>query len=74
MNREKILKQCCTDKCNWKNTKAFEPSVEDCPCFPCHKMHFGFNTGNRDEETGGAMCAVKTRPEPLIEDILSNLI
>lgn len=59
---------------HWKNTIAFEPSVEDCPCFPCHKMHFGFNTCNRDEETGGAMCAVKTRPEPLIEDILRNLI
>jgi len=59
---------------HWKNAKAFGPSEEDCPCFPCHKMHFGFDNCNRDEETGGAMCAVKTRPEEIIEDILSNLI
>jgi len=55
----------------WKNTTAFEP--EDCPCFPCHKLHFGFSTCNRDSETGGAKCASNIKPDRVVTDILRNL-
>ena len=58
---------------HWKNTTALGP--EDYPdyCFPCHKMHYGFSTCNRDKETGGAMCAAKINPQNVVEDILRNL-
>ena len=58
---------------HWKNTTALGP--EDYPdyCFPCHKMHYGFSTCNRDKETGGAMCAAKINPKNVVEDILRNI-
>ena len=58
---------------HWKNTTSLGP--EDYPdyCFPCHKMHYGFSTCNRDKETGGAMCAAKINPKNVVEDILRNL-
>lgn len=56
---------------HWLNTTAFEP--EDCPCFPCHKLHFGFSTCNRDEESGGALCATNIKPERVVTDILRNI-
>jgi len=58
---------------HWRNTTSLGP--EDYPdyCFPCHKMHYGFSTCNRDKETGGAMCAAKINPKNVVEDILRNL-
>jgi len=56
---------------HWINTTAFEP--EDCPCFPCHKLHFGFETCNRDLRTGGALCAANIHPEGVYNDIVRHL-
>tara|TARA_R110000824_G_scaffold220380_4_gene407536 strand:+ start:583 stop:1656 length:1074 start_codon:yes stop_codon:yes gene_type:complete len=56
---------------HWINTTSFEP--EDCPCYPCHKLHFGFSTCNRDETTGGALCASNIDPRKVVSDILRNL-
>ena len=58
---------------HWKNTTTMEPDVYENFCFPCHKMHYGFDTCNRDEETGGAMCAVHIKPENVANAILDNL-
>jgi ADP-heptose:LPS heptosyltransferase len=58
---------------HWKNTTTMEPDVYENFCFPCHKMHYGFDTCNRDEETGGAMCAVHIKPENVAKAILDNL-
>jgi ADP-heptose:LPS heptosyltransferase len=57
----------------WKNTTTLEPDLYENFCFPCHKMHYGFDTCNRDEETGGAMCAVHIKPEKVADAILENL-
>lgn len=46
---------------HWVNTSAIEP--EGVECFPCHKMHYGFATCNRDAETGASMCAAKLHPD-----------
>lgn len=51
---------------HWVNTTALSADVD---CYPCHKMHYGFATCNRDEETGGAMCAVKIPPQKVVEAI-----
>lgn len=56
---------------HWKNTTSMEP--ENCPCFPCHKMHFSFSTCNRDSKTGGALCAANIGHEGVVRDILGNL-
>ena len=58
---------------HWKNTTSLEPDYYDNFCFPCHKMHYGFDTCNRDNETGGAMCAAKIKPTDIYKDILKNL-
>jgi ADP-heptose:LPS heptosyltransferase len=58
---------------HWKNTTALGPDDYPDYCFPCHKMHYGFSTCNRDKETGGAMCAAKIKPQNVVEDILRNL-
>lgn len=39
---------------HWVNTIAVEP--EHTHCYPCHKMHYGFDHCNRHEETGTALC------------------
>jgi ADP-heptose:LPS heptosyltransferase len=56
---------------HWSNTTSFTP--DNCPCYPCHKMHFGFSTCNRDEETGGALCASNIDPRIVVSDIMRNL-
>lgn len=39
---------------HWANTIALEP--QNTPCFPCHRMHYGFEHCVRDEPTGVAKC------------------
>jgi len=56
---------------HWKNTTSFEPF--DAECYPCHKLHHGFDTCNRDEETGGALCAAKIPVGKVFMDIAKNL-
>ena len=58
---------------HWKNTTTMEPDVYENFCFPCHKMHYGFDTCYREEETGGAMCAVHIKPDSVAKAILENL-
>lgn len=48
---------------HWLNTYQAVP--EDCECYPCHKIHYGFDTCERDEETGTSKCAASINPELL---------
>ena len=58
---------------HWNNTTTLEPEYYEDFCFPCHKLHYGFNTCHRDDATGGAMCASNIKPETIVSDILGNL-
>ena len=58
---------------HWENTTSLAPDYYDNFCFPCHKMHYGFNTCSRDENTGGAMCAANIKPNDICKDIMKNL-
>ena len=49
---------------HWTNTTSLYPN--NVSCYPCHMMHFGFKSCNRDNETGGAMCAAKINPEDVV--------
>lgn len=51
---------------HWVNTTAVK---SDADCYPCHKMHYGFATCNRHEETGGAMCAARLDPKNVVDAI-----
>jgi ADP-heptose:LPS heptosyltransferase len=44
---------------HWKQTAQIEPTTD---CYPCHQLHFGFDTCQRDEETGTAKCAASIDP------------
>tara|TARA_Y100001951_G_scaffold20460_1_gene15498 strand:+ start:358 stop:1443 length:1086 start_codon:yes stop_codon:yes gene_type:complete len=58
---------------HWNNTTTLEPDYYPGFCYPCHKMHYGFKTCNRDEDTGGSMCAANIKPEAVVSDILENI-
>jgi ADP-heptose:LPS heptosyltransferase len=45
---------------HWKNTQALVP--EDCPCHPCHRLHYSSEFCVIDDYTGAADCAVKIGP------------
>ena len=51
----------------WVNTTSIVPDGVE--CYPCHKIHFGFSTCNRDDDTGGAMCAAKIDPDTVVKAI-----
>lgn len=52
---------------HWKNTVALEP--ENCPCYPCHMMHYNWNHCHRVEETAAALCASNVTPERIFKEI-----
>jgi len=42
-------------------------------CYPCHKIHYGWATCNRDKETGGAMCQASIDPAKVYKAIAENI-
>jgi ADP-heptose:LPS heptosyltransferase len=56
---------------SWANTSVMTP--KDTDCYPCHKMHYGWATCNRDKKTGGAMCAANISPDDVYNEIVSAL-
>lgn len=55
----------------WVNTVTMEP--DGCHCYPCLTLHYGWSTCNRDEETGGALCASRINPDKVLNAILEAL-
>jgi hypothetical protein len=56
---------------HWRNAVAIEPV--DTPCFPCHKLHYGWETCNRVESTKAAMCASNIAPERVFKAVAAAL-
>jgi len=56
---------------NWINTTIALPIGT--PCYPCHILHRGFDICNRDEITGGAVCAANTPVEGIFEVICEEV-
>ncbi len=66
---------------DWVNTTALEP--QNTPCYPCHKMHYGFETCAEgfipDEDKPGEMirvgslCQVNITPDQMWAAILPHL-
>jgi len=55
---------------SWKNTEVLTP--HGCDCYPCHKMHYGWSSCNRDAVTGGAVCAAGISPERVYSAIIQK--
>jgi predicted SAM-dependent methyltransferase/ADP-heptose:LPS heptosyltransferase len=59
---------------HWQHTQALAPV--DCPCYPCHRLHYN-NSIYCDihEESGAARCAVNIGPERIygaVEKVYNN--
>ncbi len=46
---------------HWKNTNALTP--ENCPCYPCHMLHYNWEFCVKVKETQAALCASNIKPE-----------
>lgn len=50
---------------DWPNTIALEPVST--ACYPCHRLHYGWEHCSRDKDTGAAACAADIHPRRVIE-------
>lgn len=47
---------------HWHNTIVLEPSVD---CWPCHQMHYNFDTCRQDEDSGTSACQASIGAEEM---------
>lgn len=59
---------------HWRNTKSLTPEQSRCPCYPCHRLHHGWNFCNKNEETAAAQCASSISAERVFGTIAKSLI
>lgn len=55
---------------HWKNAVALTP--DNTPCFPCHQMHYGFETCKEVKEVGCAQCQEDIRAEDVFLAIVQR--
>jgi len=58
---------------HWKNTTVLLPETERCPCYPCHRLHYGWQHCVQNAETKAAQCASSIAPELLFNSIMNAL-
>lgn len=46
---------------HWTNTRILTPDTL-CDCYPCHRLHYGWDTCNLDYHNGGALCQTRIHP------------
>ena len=51
---------------HWLNT--FQAVPVDCNCYPCHKIHYGFDTCTRNDEIGTSECAASINPDTIFNE------
>lgn len=55
---------------HWKNTISLEPKTA---CYPCHRMHYGFDFCYQHEESGTAQCQADVGPDEMYDAIKQGL-
>jgi ADP-heptose:LPS heptosyltransferase len=55
---------------DWVNTVNLTSSVD---CYPCHRLHYGFEYCRRDELTHASECAASIQPEAVYDAIVQLL-
>jgi ADP-heptose:LPS heptosyltransferase len=56
---------------SWSNTSVIIP--KECDCYPCHKIHYGWETCRYDETSGGALCMSRVDPDEVYKSISEAL-
>ena len=56
---------------DWVNNISLTP--QGCNCYPCHRLHYGFQHCSRDDKTGVAECQAKISPESMLDAIKTLL-
>ena len=56
---------------SWINTFSIEPDNTD--CYPCHKMHYSWDTCCRDIETGLSLCASNISADKVYDAVIRGL-
>lgn len=57
----------------WTNTTVVTPDADRCPCYPCHRLHYGPEHCVTNLETNAAQCASSIAPEVLFDAIMTRL-
>ena len=52
---------------DWVNTAAMVPN--ETPCFPCHRLHYGWDHCHQDAATGASLCQVNISPRMVFDTI-----
>jgi ADP-heptose:LPS heptosyltransferase len=58
---------------HWLNTLVLEPDNMRCPCFPCNRLHYGWEHCVQNAETKAAQCASSVAPEAVFGAIMTQL-
>jgi hypothetical protein len=56
---------------HWTNTMSVQP--EAISCYPCHRLHVGFEFCTKDAETGFAACQAAVGAELVADAIAPTL-
>jgi len=52
---------------HWINTTAL--TAQGAPCYPCHRLHYGWEYCHEDKDTGTALCQVTISPRMAFDAI-----
>lgn len=58
---------------HWKNTFVLEPDKARAPCYPCVRLHYGWDHCHQDQTTHAALCASSIPPERVFDAIIAAL-
>jgi hypothetical protein len=58
---------------HWLNTTIVMPDPMRCPCYPCNRLHYGWEHCVQNAETKAAQCASSVAPEALFDAIMTRL-
>lgn len=59
---------------DWVNTTVLVPTAEECPCYPCLRLHYDWTFCNKVEKTGAALCASSIKPETIFKATVQALL
>jgi ADP-heptose:LPS heptosyltransferase/predicted SAM-dependent methyltransferase len=59
---------------DWVDTTVLHPTEEECPCYPCHRLHFDWTFCHKVEETGASLCTTSIKPDTIFKAALAALI
>lgn len=58
---------------HWKNTIVLTPDTSKSPCYPCHRMIYGWESCNQDKTTNAALCASSIPQEAVFDAVMRSI-